>query len=352
MPIRPTTGTAIVVGAAVLIALLLLLRPSATPMRTAALAPSPAIDSAADVAKPGTAQHRARSKPPAKAAIPSDPLMVPPAPRGAPLARVRADLEARAAKGDLDAASTLSLGLATCNWIAKQLAIPDPRQSTPGDDTLDSDSDARRESLAPVVENWRRLSEYAARNAAYCAGVVVNDHDELVAELAAAKLGDDAAADCFLQGGMIYLGGDRARDIIVVDSPPVEEPHDAVIEAAYRDNALALAEAGVEHGDWRAVAFLGSSYSGSWIVPGGLAPPDPYLAYAYHRLAQLGHTDPEQLAREAAIPLDPRAEGVTDEQVRSADAWAERVFEAHFADVPPLPYPSYVLCPYFEFRDE
>lgn len=260
---------------------------------------------------------------------------------GPPFATIRESLLAAVQAGDADAASELSHATQFCRWAKEQGDTSDPTPQFVPDGNWNALQETDRAEYLRLIDNWRRARTAIERNRWYCAGteaIVADDRAMLDAELMAARLGDNQAADCFVSSAAMFA----TPGTHVGPNPE----YDAAVAKPFAEAALEIAAQGVERGDWRMVAVLASAYSNEGANPYSfvLAQPDPAQHYAYSALLRLGHNDPEQLAREREIPLDPAVLGIDVDTARAMEAWAEDTYDHYFLNSEPLPYPSYYAC--------
>ena len=134
--------------------------------------------------------------------------------------------------------------------------------------------------------------------------------------LDAADAGSNAAASCFVSA--YYDMGSAAQT-------PEGIEH-------YRTNALRLAQAGLQRGDWAMVYIMARAYSSRRKAGafGQLVTPDPENAYAYARLMQLGAEG--QLVEQAASRTEDilRTNTLSSDAIKAADAWAQMMYSKYF----------------------
>jgi hypothetical protein len=260
---------------------------------------------------------------------------------GPPFATLRKGLLVAARAGDAEAASELSRATQYCRWAKQQWDVPDPTSQLVPDGNWSALQETARAENLRLIDNWRHARTAIERNNWYCAGteaIVADDRAMLDAELIAARLGDTQAADCFVTSAALFATPGTHM------GPNPE--YDATVAKPFAEAALEIAMQGVERGDWRMVVVLVSAYSneGANLYSFVLAQPDPARHYAYSVLLRLGHIDPEQLAREREMPLDPVAFGIDVDTASDMEAWAQETYERYFINSEPLPYPSYYSC--------
>lgn len=246
-------------------------------------------------------------------------------PPNAPLAQVYADLKTRADAGDAQAASRLYRDVGRCLHARDVLA----NQSRAAgwmleDDTskLDADQLARRERRLGTIED--ELAK-ARANSGLCEGATPAQLQLAPVALRAAQLGDAQAADCYVGAGLTAGGG-------LLDHPEWLQD--------YKANALSLANAAVEQGDWAMVNQLQRAYAqsnGAGLlaqVTGG----DPSQAYAYLKLRSLGAVTPQGnsfLSRQLA----DAAQNLPADAVTQGDTWAQSTYQQYFGANPQINTP-------------
>jgi len=295
--------------------------------RSATSAP-PSADAGADTGLAVTPRHATTVPAAAKVAKKTGPihvLSIPLPPPNAPLAQVYADLKARADAGDASAASRLYRDVSRCLDTRDVLAS---RSRAAGwlleDDVskLDADQLARRERRLGTIED--DLAK-ARANSSLCEGVTPAQLQLAPVALRAAQLGDAQAADCYVGAGLTAGGG-------LLDHP--EWLHD------YKGNALSLANAAVEQGDWVMVNQLQRAYaqSNNAGLLGQVAGADPSQAYAYLKLRSLGAVTPQGnsfLSRQLA----DAAQNLPADAVTQGDAWAQSTYQQYFGANPQINTP-------------
>lgn len=235
---------------------------------------------------------------------------------GTPLKSVFAQLQARAAAGDVAAATRLYRDLRLC----QQLERLDWVFSRVDDALLDSEVDAAdlramqdyRVQLDAVEQREQAIGKYHR----LCDGL---DPEMSAARLPslqrAAQLGEPLARACYLQRGPEY---DR--------SGLIRHPEWL---AAYRGNVESMIGAGLEAGDWRVVDVVRSAYEpGADGMLAAALGSDPVMHYRYLRLYALG------LGRNPGVEVQGQlaasADRLTPEQRLDADMWARTQYQRRF----------------------
>jgi hypothetical protein len=246
-------------------------------------------------------------------------------PPNAPLAQVYTDLKARADAGDAPAASRLYRDIARCLHTRDVL---NNQSRTAGwmleDDTskFNADQLARRERRLGTIED--ELAE-ARANSSLCEGATPAQLQLAPVALRAAQLGDAQAADCYVGAGLMASGG-------LLDHPEWLQD--------YKDNALPLANAAVEQGDWAMVSQLQRAYAqsnGAGLL-GQVTGADPSQAYAYLKLRSLGAVTSQgnsYLSRQLA----DAAQNLPADAVAQGDTWAQSTYQQYFGANPQINTP-------------
>jgi hypothetical protein len=246
-------------------------------------------------------------------------------PQDAPLAQVYADLKARADAGDAAAASRLYRDVGRCLHTRDVL---NNQSRAAGwmleDDTsrFNADQLARRERRLGTIED--ELTQ-ARANSSLCDHVAPAQLQLAPVALRAAQLGDAQAADCYVGSGLMASGG-------LLDHPEWLQD--------YKDNALSLANAAVQQGDWAMVNQLQRAYAqsnGAGLLS-QVTGADPSQAYAYLKLRSLGAVTPQGnsfLSRQLA----DAAQNLPADAVSQGDTWAQGTYQQYFGANPQINTP-------------
>jgi hypothetical protein len=235
-------------------------------------------------------------------------------PPGTPLAQTYAELKVLADAGDVAAAARLFQDVHHCFRTRMTLfALPRTARAFLRQDIskLNAEQLKEREQSLALVE--QQIEDARAKSAG-CEGLTDAQLQLAPLALQAAKLGDAEATRCYVSGLFLYAGG-------LLDHP------EWLTE--YRSNALPLAQAAIERGDWAIVGELGDSYSG-WlpISPlGQLLGIDPAQHYRYLKLQRLGA--PESTAR-FDDELAAATRELSAEQIAEGDSWAQDAYLRYF----------------------
>jgi len=227
-----------------------------------------------------------------------------------PLKEVVDELEARAARGDNEAACRLSMDLAKCRML------PEAR-----------DLAARELATAARAEPGSIEEGYAARRVSQLQLTVASG------EALCAGLDSKRSAQAWRYLLQAANGGHVDSMLRFAIQPPLSESSFALdIEgwAAYRDHAIPLLERAASLGSSLAVYHLYRGYSGM-SMPAGIeaARVDPVRAYAYLVLLHRGAAPKEQ-AR-IAVRLDQLRAALTPEQFGAAQTVANSFDVRQFA---------------------
>ena len=236
-------------------------------------------------------------------------------PKATPLKEIFDDLKARADAGDAAAASRLAHDLHKC-LAAFQLRRLIPRDFT----ALELDGDDSKlsaeqlEARASYLDSMKQQLDVVRDSDALCADIGQAEFKTLVpAQLRAAQLGDLSAADCYLAQG--------------VGSPGLIDHPEWLTQ--FKENALDLANAGIQRGDWVAVGLLGHASGGMFMgLLQQVTGTDPLAVYQYLRLQRLGASGDfaSQLDKQIAVSIQQ----LTPQQIADADAWAQGVYQNYF----------------------
>jgi hypothetical protein len=239
---------------------------------------------------------------------------------GAPLKQTYDELKRRADAGDAAAASRLFRDTYHCVVARERLLSMPPAAG------LMFEDDTSKVSPEQLVARERYLAELEARLTDYrretknCEGL--NETQLLVTPimLEAARLGDSAAGNCYVDG---YLMSD----------PQLFDHPEWLPE--YKSNARAIAQASVARGDWGAVAQLQHAYAkdgyGALLLTRIVAP-DAVQNYRYLKLRRLGAN--AENARYYDRDLLFVAHGLSADEVAAGDAWAQDTYLRYFSATP------------------
>jgi len=263
------------------------------------------------------------SKKTGPAQILSNPAPLPPP--DAPLTQVYADLKARADAGDAPAASRLYRDVGRCLHARDVLTNQTHAASWMlEDDTskLDANQLSRREQRLGAIED--ELSKARAASS-LCEGAMPEQLHLAPVALRAAQLGDTQAADCYVSAGLTTGGG-------LLEHPEWLQD--------YKANALSLANAAVEQGDWAMVGQLQRAYAQS--TGAGLLSQvtgaDPAQAYAYLKLRSLGSAT-SQGTSFLNRQLAEAAQGLPTGAITEGDTWAQSTYQQYFGASPQINTP-------------
>jgi hypothetical protein len=243
-----------------------------------------------------------------------------PAP-GAPLKDTFADLKARADAGDAAAATRLFQDLQHCAE-AQRLGQFLPAMANRALNANADSADAAQRNDRQLGMVQRRL-DFQQSSAALCADVTPEQMAALVpTTLQAAQLGDAQAADC-------YVGANLNTWPDVLNNP------DWIND--YKNNALSLANASLQQGDWAMVGMMAAANAGSIRSNNMLnqvTGTNIQQAYTYAKLMSLGQptgTPPSPRSTNALTTLSGQ---LSADQISAADAQAQQMFQQYFNATP------------------
>ncbi len=248
-------------------------------------------------------------------------------PPGTPLKQVLDELQQDAAAGDATAASRLYNDMQRCadarriNASIPRLAEAVLNQKT---DSMNADQLKIRERQ---IASYNRQLKFANDSAALCMDLSDDQINQLEpASMQAALLGDQGAANCFVSGGATYGFGVPAG---LLDHPEWL--------ADYKQNALNVANAALQSGDWQMVGMLYSAYgsaSGNTMLS-QLTGQDPAMAYRYQKLLSMRNPGARSINPNSPSPmqeqLDKNAAQITPQARAEADAWAQQEYQQYFS---------------------
>jgi len=238
-------------------------------------------------------------------------------PAGAPLAQIYNELEKRAAAGDGDAASRLYQDVRRCaarRNYQNSLTMLLPSLHAKG---MNANQLKNQEHLA---QDLQRKLDFVKETQSECEGVSNDQLDSVVpTALQAAQLGDQQALTCYLDSSYVAM-------------PDLISHPDWLGD--FKQNALQLADAAIQQGNWKAVEVLQRAYLGIFATPlSQTTGADPVTRYRYLLLERLGaHGD---FASRLTRNIDDAAADLTPSQLSDADAWAHDTFAQYFQDSGP-----------------
>lgn len=293
----------------------------AAPDAAKADAPKPAAADA-EAAKGSPAQTRriVRQKTPTGTAANNAAASLPPS--GTPLKDIFDELKARADAGDAAAASRLFHDLQQCATAQRLGQFLPAVANRVLDGNLPSSPGAIDRGERQLDWMQRGLA-FAQDSASMCAGLSSSQMAALVpTTLTAAQLGDPQAANCYVGANLNAWPG-------VLDNPNWISD--------YKNNALPLASAAVQQGDWAMVGMLASANAGnphSNNMLNQLTGTNTAQAYTYAKLMSLGQpagTPPSNRSTNALADLSSQ---LTPEQIQAADAQAQSMYQQYFDATP------------------
>ena len=243
-----------------------------------------------------------------------------PAP-GAPLKDTFADLKARADAGDAAAASRLFQDLQRCAE-AQRLGqfLPAMANRMLSNTTTSPDAAQRSDRALGMVQRGLDLQQSSA---ALCADVTPEQMASLVpTTLQAAQLGDSQATDC-------YVGANLNTWPDVLNNP------DWISD--YKTNALPLATAALQQGDWAMVGMMASANAGSIrtnTMLNQVTGTNIQQAYTYAKLMSLGQPTSTAPSQRSTNALSTLSSQLSPEQISVADAQAQSMYQQYFNATP------------------
>lgn len=239
-------------------------------------------------------------------------------PSGTPLNQIFDDLKSRADAGDVAAASRLFNDLSQCRRAQAM------KTTTASLARMSLDKDVSKMTAQQIESNEKLLAylqhqlDDAKDSEALCNGLERAQLQQLMPiTLRAAQLGDDGAANCYVEGVALLRDG-------VLDHPEWL--------AEYKRNAWTIADQALQRGDWSMVSVVESSYGNAYTMY-NVAPfsqitgYDPVKQYQYLSLLQLGGAP-------AVNDLDALIPGLTADDIAAGDAWARDVYQRYFSAQP------------------
>ncbi len=238
--------------------------------------------------------------------------------KGTPLKQIFADLKSRADAGDAAAASRLFNDVSRCHYAQSvNTDVAGIAKIALGENT--SGMTAQQiESEEQMLEALQRQLAGVKESQALCDGIGRAELQQLVpVTLRAAQLGDNAAAECYVNGRALMGDG-------ILDHPEWL--------TQYKQNALAIAEQAIARGDGTMARELEGAYGNRFNLH-NLAPLaqvtgyDVAKQYRYFSLGRLGGApfdgDMNQL-----MP------GLSADDIAAGDAWARDTFQRYFSAQP------------------
>lgn len=237
-------------------------------------------------------------------------------PPNTPLKNSFAELRARAAGGDADAAKRLLRDLDRCSRLRSSQWKSDGATNDLTRKSTDGMSAAQLRTYQLQLDAMELRQQGVRKNQELCAGVSDKMLDALVPSIAqAARLGDEQARACYLDRGPLY----DARSLI-------KHPESL---RNYRNAASALIDSGLAAGDWRVVDLLQQAYEpGAQSLLAGLIGADPVQHYRYLKLYRLG-AEPHRAAQ-LDRQLEAIASNLSPGQLVEANEWAQTTLRQNF----------------------
>jgi hypothetical protein len=240
-----------------------------------------------------------------------------PAAAGLPLKDIFADLKARADANDPAAATELYRDLGRCQYERDMARLLPKILPSVLDRDTSKDSLETLKNRDGMLQNMQKELDFVQRNQAFCADLDNATLQQYVpSALKAAQLGDPRAARC-------YLGGAVERTSGLLDHP--EWLSD------FKQNAMSLADQGIQQGDWGIAALLGHAYGGlfssSFLTQ--VTGTDPVKAYQYLKLQRLGANG--DFVSNLDSQLATASADLTPDQIAQGDAWAQQTYTQYYS---------------------
>ena len=186
---------------------------------------------------------------------------------------------------------------------------------------LDENSDnISAEQRDRALANLQQDLDSARQSEALCAGIGDAQLQDVVPlTLRAAQLGDDAAANCYVGGALMQTNG-------VLDHPEWL--------TQYKQNALDLANAAIERGDWTMAGQMQFAYAQYFRTSllSQLVGDHPELNYQYLKLRRLGANEEDAAFLDQELKVASKnlpADAITDGDVRAQD-----MYQRYFSSTP------------------
>jgi len=300
-------------------------RSAPTPSRGGEIDPSGNVDNAAistkgkitsaNTTKAISPQTSSRSTLDSAASNPSARMPLPPT--GTQLKAILAELKARADAGDAGAATRLFQDMQTCAQVQRLNQTMPSLANRALNDTSAGNAQRNAHFLDVVQHNL----DFVNGNAALCAGLGAADMAMLVpATLQAAQLGNAQAANCYVGANLNNWPG-------LVNNPQWIQD--------YQTNALNLANGALQQGDWSMASLMAQAYGGSSRnMLNQLTGTSAAQAYTYAKLMSLGQPTDSQPSKRSTNALSNFSSQLTPEQIQTADAQAQQMFQQYFNNTP------------------
>jgi hypothetical protein len=237
-------------------------------------------------------------------------------PDGIPLARTFDTLKSHADAGDADSALRLFHELQRCRytaWANQQVASNAKNALTQNVSGLSGTELDNREKQLGAMQT---LLDQARKNQPLCEGTSARQLKQIVpVTQRAAQLGDDRAAECYVNG--LYLMQDGG----------VEHP-DWMTD--YKQNAISVSDQAIARGNWTMVAAVADAYGAQTASRAfsRVTGQSPAMAYRYLKLETLGALP--QDAEYFQHALDEASRGLDSEVIAVENAWAQDTYRRYF----------------------
>lgn len=226
------------------------------------------------------------------------------------------ELKSRADADDPIAAAELFHDLMNCSFAAAMKKAMPPKALAELNRDSSGDSVEQLEAHERELGNIQRTLDFVRDQETRCADFENPPPDSVMPSmLKAAQLGDQLATRCYLDGSFLVTSN-------LISHPEWLED--------YKQNALEIAQRGMERGDWRVVGLMQRAQLGpfKFELLGQIDSNDPTAEYRYLKLERLGSTG------DFGTSLDPMmatsAQRLSPDQIAQADAWSQRMYSNYF----------------------
>ena len=233
-----------------------------------------------------------------------------------PLRDRYSELKARADANDPAAASALFRDIMDCSFANNMKKTMPPRALAELERDSSNDTAEELEVHERQLGDMQKTLDFVRKQQARCADFGEAPTDAIMpAMLKAAQLGDQLATRC-------YLDSDSLITWNLISHPDWLED--------YKNNVLAIAQRGIEHGDWRVVGLLQRSRLGPFkaTLLGQILSSDPAAEYRYLKLMRLGSSGDFGASLDPMIAVS--AQDLSPEQMANADAWSQQTYDNYF----------------------
>jgi hypothetical protein len=248
-------------------------------------------------------------------------------PANTPLRLSQQALSTLAAAGDVEAAARLLRESSAClsaNMLKKEFEVPASEDPLSDKFYNNAVTETEISSKQEELESLQHDVDLARRSKELCDGIgdEIADGRLYWIALNAAELGDDKAANCFVEG--VFL--------------PSNVMDDADVYNSYSSNVLKIAEARVEKGDADMVFQLMRWYGNNFkFMQADVPQKDPAKSYMYAHLLSLIATPSTSLPISQTASY--MAQSLSPNDVASADMQAKDLFDRFFGKNSDIVFP-------------